>query len=168
MNIELFSKRYKVRKLNESDIPDIYELCIDNPLYYKYCPPPVTKESIAGDLKALPPGKTSEDKYYIGFYDNNVLIAVMDLIKSFPDDETVLIGLFMMNKSVQRRGIGSRIINDLSEYLAETGVKYIRLGWIEGNKEAEAFWHKNKFKETGVTKDTGRYMVVIAQRELRG
>lgn len=88
----------------------------------------MTKESIAGDLKALPPGKTSEDKYYIGFYDNNVLIAVMDLIKSFPDDETVLIGLFMMNKSVQRRGIGSRIINDLSEYLAETGVKYIRLG----------------------------------------
>lgn len=128
MNIELFSKRYKVWKLNESDIPDIYELCIDNPLYYKYCPLPVTKESIAGDLKALPPGKTSEDKYYIGFYDNNVLIAVMDLIKSFPDDETVLIGLFMMNKSVQRRGIGSRIINDLSEYLAETGVKYIRLG----------------------------------------
>ena len=31
-------------------------------------------------MRILPPGKSIEDKYYIGFYQEGKLIAVMDLI----------------------------------------------------------------------------------------
>lgn len=49
MQIELLSGVYKVKRLEESDIPQIYDLCKNNSLYYQYCPPFVTHESLKED-----------------------------------------------------------------------------------------------------------------------
>lgn len=46
---------------------DILRLSESNPMFYEYCPPFVTRESILNDMKALPQGKTDAEKYYIGF-----------------------------------------------------------------------------------------------------
>ena len=46
------------------------------------------------------------------------------------------------------------------------GMKEIRLGWVDGNPQAEHFWHKNGFKETGATNVTEAYTVIVARREL--
>ena len=94
MNIQDLSKRYQVRELTENDIDDVFSLCVKNPQYYKYCPPAVSKESIQEDMKALPPNTTYKEKHYIGFYENKNLVAVMDLIERFPNDETAFIGFF--------------------------------------------------------------------------
>ena len=50
---------------NEEDIPEILALCEKNTLYYRYCPPFVSEQSIRDDMNALPPGKTVSDKYYV-------------------------------------------------------------------------------------------------------
>lgn len=68
MRISEISSQYQVRKLEEGDIDSVYELSVGNPLFYRYCPPYVTKESIREDMKALPPHMTYKDKYYIGFW----------------------------------------------------------------------------------------------------
>ena len=46
------------------------------------------------------------------------------------------------------------------------GMKEIRLCWVEGNPQAEHFWHKNGFKETGATKVTEVYTAIVARKEL--
>ena len=46
------------------------------------------------------------------------------------------------------------------------GYKEIRLGWVKGNPQAEHFWHKNGFTETGRTCDTEQYKVIVARRAL--
>ena len=142
LDITLLSDRYYVRRMTEDDISDIHALCSKNALYYRYCPPFVTEESIADDMKALPPNKEYSDKYYIGYYDAEKLIAVMDLILRFPDNATALIGFFMTEVSVQNSGIGSRIIDDLCSYLRKLGFSTVRLGWVKGNPQAEHFWKK--------------------------
>lgn len=96
MDLNLISSKYNVRKILTTDVPDVYALCQSNPVYYKYCPPPVSKEHIMENLTALPKGKTCEDKYYIGFYLDNCLVAVMDLILGYPNTETAFIGFFMV------------------------------------------------------------------------
>ena len=53
MNIKSFSNHYQVRKLTDNDLDVIYQLCIKNTLYYQYCPPLVTIESIKEDMKNL-------------------------------------------------------------------------------------------------------------------
>lgn len=145
MNIENFSKDYKTRKLTKSDTDIIYDLLKKNIIYYKYAPPFVTKESIIEDLYVLPPNKTIEDKYYIGYFDEDKLIAVMDLIDHYKTYEEVYIGFFMTDVSVQKNGIGSKIIDNLSKYLKSNNYKSIELAYIFQNKQAEHFWKKNNF-----------------------
>lgn len=103
MNVSLFSSQYLVRYLSEIDIKAIYDLCHNNSLYYQYCPPFVTEQSIVDDMKALPPNKEAADKHYVGFYNVDQLIAVMDLIMAYPDEKTVFIGFFMTDISSEFR-----------------------------------------------------------------
>lgn len=114
LNVNEFSKHYQVKKLNNKDVDDIYNLCLSNPLYYEYCPPMVSKESVLEDLVALPQGVTLNEKYYVGFYENGKMVAVMDLIDGYPKEKIAFIGFFMTDASVHNTGVGSAIFSDVS------------------------------------------------------
>ncbi|MCM1155093.1 MAG: GNAT family N-acetyltransferase [Roseburia sp.] len=165
MEIHKLSTAYKVSVLSESDIPTILSLCQKNPQYYRYCPPAVSDESIRNDMQALPEGKPAADKYYLGFWNDTRLIAVMDLIMAYPDKETAFIGFFMMNMDMQGKGIGSKIIEEACDYLKEQ-FSFIRLGVVEGNKQAEHFWRKNGFVPTGQITQTKEYRIVGMKKAL--
>ena len=165
-DIKEFSGEYEIRRMTEEDIPAMLALCSGNPQYYRYCPPFATKETLAEDLKALPPRKEPRDKYYVGYYNGEgKLIALLDLIDGFPNEDTAFIGFFMMDLSLQGEGLGSRIIAELLEYLTGAGIKAVRLGWVQGNPQAEHFWKKNGFEETGVLAKQERYTIVVAERK---
>ena len=164
--VEKLSVCYFVRELTTADIPRILTLCSKNEQYYQYCPPQATEQSIVADMEALPPGKEKQDKYYVGFFDGERLIAVLDLILAYPDPETAFIGFFMVEKTMQGAGVGSKIVDEICEYLSRNGFSSVRLGWAKGNPQAEQFWRKNGFRETGVTYIGDDYTVIIAQRDI--
>lgn len=166
MDVQAFSKRYKVRCLNETDVSYVFHLCQRNPQYYKHCPPFVTEGSIIQSMQALPPRKTIEDKYYVGFFEGSALIAVMDYIHQCPDKHTGFIGFFMLDPSIQGKGIGSLIIDEFCEFLAKEKMSAVRIGWVKENRQAEHFWHKNHFKKTGQTYETELYTVTLGERTL--
>ena len=70
MDITTLSNKYQVSQLQKNDLEEIYQLCKSNTLFYKYHPPFATKETILKDMTLLPVGKSYEDKFYIGFWDN--------------------------------------------------------------------------------------------------
>ncbi|WP_334137339.1 GNAT family N-acetyltransferase [Eubacteriales bacterium mix99] len=166
MEIELLSTKYRVKRMEEADIPEVYMLCKNNPLYYQYCPPFVTICSLKKDLTSLPKGKALKDKYYLGFYKGELLIAVMDLISGYPDAKTAFIGFFMMNQQVQGKGIGTAIITEACKYLKESGFSSVKLGYMKGNPQSESFWIKNHFQKTGVEAQTESHVIVVMQRHL--
>lgn len=158
INEKLLSKKYEVRFIKNTDIDDVYHLCIENNLYYKYHPPVVTHKTIEEDITILPPNKTLNDKYFVGFWDNNKLIAIMDLILDYPKEKVAFIGLFMSDVKVQRRGIGSDIIGEITSYLKSCGYNKIRLGVDKGNSQSFNFWNKNNFEVD--TSYNGEYIVM--------
>lgn len=164
--IQKLSKQYNVRRLTEADVGEIYALSVENPMFYHYCPPDVTRESILDDMKALPPRTTYEDKYYTGYFDGEKLVAVMDLILGYPNEETAFVGLFMMEKGSQGKGIGSAIVEECFSLLKSIGYRFIRLGFAKGNPQSEAFWRKNGFVRTGAEVDNGNYTMVVMEREI--
>ena len=166
MNICKISSKYEVRKLGKADIDDIYELSIGNPLYYQYCPPNVSKNSILEDMQALPPKKTYDDKYYIGFWEGNKLVALMDLILNYPNNHTAFIGLFMLAKAAQGHGVGSDIISDFCQYIKDQGYSFVRLGYAKGNPQSKAFWAKNGFEETGIECVNPNCKIIVLQKSL--
>lgn len=145
IDVAELSDKYSVRKLDKADLEHIYELSARNKIYYKYHPPFVTRESILEDMTALPPGKHSCDKYYVGFFEKEVLIAVMDLISDYPETDCGFIGLFMMDDRFQNKGIGSDIIHYVLKYLKLSKFKKVRFGVDKGNSQSYSFWRKNGF-----------------------
>lgn len=149
IEIEDMSTEFEVRILEKSDVDIVYDLSIKNSIYYQYHPPMVTRGSILEDMDALPPGKTLNDKYYIGFFKRDKLIAVMDLIMDYPKKNTAFIGLFMMDVNYQNKGIGSKVIGEVSSYLKSENYEKIRLGVDKGNPQSYSFWNKNGFVTVG-------------------
>lgn len=165
MNIAMFSKEYAVRRLTESDIESIYKLCKGNTLFYQYCEAEPTREQILRDLHITPSGVSEDRKYYIGFYQNNGLIAVMDLIDGFPTENIGFIGFFMVSATIQGHGIGSRIVADVADYLKETGKISIQLGIDKGNPQSTSFWKKNGFQTIKeVNRDGG--IILLSEKTL--
>lgn len=149
LEINSLSKRFHVRKLDRNDVEMIYDMSCKNHIFYQYHPPFVTKESILEDMEALPPGKNYDDKFYVGFFEKENLVAIMDLILDYPENEIAFIGLFMTNTQYQNKGIGSEIISDAAAHLKLSGYKKIRLGVDKGNPQSYSFWSKNSFKTIG-------------------
>ena len=149
MNFSRHSEGYMISKLKEKDLESILRLCCNNKIFYQFHPPLPTKESIIEDMEALPPGKTYEDKFYIGFWQEENLTAVMDLILGYPSEDVAFIGFFMVDISVQGHGVGSGIISDILKDLKLRGYQEVQLGIDRGNPQSEAFWTKNGFVKTG-------------------
>jgi D-alanyl-D-alanine dipeptidase/GNAT superfamily N-acetyltransferase len=165
IEIQKLSTVYTIRRMNDSDADEILHLCLENTQYYEYCGKQPSKELILSDLHITPPGTGESDKYYIGFFDAETLIAVMDLIDGYQEKETAFIGFFMMKKDRQGRNAGSAIINETAEYLRRTGKKKIMLGIDQENPQSRHFWKKNGFQVIREAK-RGEGIILVAAKEL--
>lgn len=135
---------YRIVRIQEEHYQDIYQLQYNNVLYFEYTKEyPPKYEDIIAEVVELPPHTTMSQKYYIGFYLEDTLIAVMDYIDGYPNNNTYWIGLFILDINYQRLGIGTKII---SKFI-ELSNKNIQLGCLSNNKEGLAFWRKFGFKE---------------------
>lgn len=166
MEMQYLSSQYTVRDLLPADVDMIYDVLKNNTIFYKYHPPMVTAESILEDMEALPPNKGYEDKHYIGFFQKNTLVAVMDLIEHYPQHGTALLGFFVMNASWQGQGIGTAIISDSLAYLEQLGFRKVRLGIDKGNPQSKAFWLKNGFAFTGEEYESDGSTILVMERSL--
>jgi len=135
-------------------------------LFYQYMRPDPTVENLAADLTALPPRRTLADKHFFGWFEGERLVAMMDLIWRHPKPDMAFIGWFILDDTVQGRGLGRRLVGDVLGLLKSQGVNEVRLGRIEGNPQSEHFWHVCGFAENGLGYDTDDYHVVVMAKQL--
>ena len=165
IDISILSKDYRVRRLDDSDADDILRFCRENDQYYRYCEAEPTREQILRDLHITPPGIHPTDKYYLGFYKGEELIAVMDLVDGYPKKEIGFIGFFMMNKALQGKQIGTAIIRELAAYWKAAGKRAIRLAIDKGNPQSTHFWEKNGFLVIREVERNG-WTLLVAEKTL--
>ena len=137
-----------------------------NPDYFKYCPPKPSIKTIEEDMNSLPPNMTMKNKYYLGFYDSDELIGIIDLIIGYPNKEAAFIGLFMLDAKFQNKHIGKNLITDITNFFSQNGFKELRLGYALGNNKAKAFWEANGFCPTGIVAHNGGYDVIVMSKKL--
>lgn len=160
---------YTIVNISENEYQDLFELQQTNPYYFmtEQDHPITLEESIAG-VKDLPPNTTYEQKYYIGFYREHKLEAIMDYIEGFPNPGIVWIGLFMIHGTKSRTGIGSHIIHAFIEVLRLNQVEKLQLGCIVENEKALPFWVAMGLHEIrrAVSKAEGRkdWDVIVMER----
>ena len=118
-----------------------------NQKYYEYTNDAPTVESSTEIISRIPDGAGCDDKHFVGFYDKDRLISVLDLITGYPEKNDAFIGWFMVDGHLQRQGIGSQIFADVRAAMAGQGYDYLSLSCEKENKEAIAFWQAQGFKE---------------------
>lgn len=165
MDITRLSRRYAVRALGEGDAEAVFRFCKGNEQYYRYCAAEPTLEQVRRDMTLLPEGVEPPQKHYVGFFDGDGMVAVMDFIEAYPDDESVYIGFFMVNSGLQGRGVGSAIIDGAVECFRSTGVRRLRLAIASDNPQANHFWRKNGFQVVR-SADMGGWTALVADRRL--
>lgn len=142
---------FAARALTAADLDALYALCQSQPDYYRHLGEPLTRDKLTRSLATLPPDARRENKHFIGFWQQGSLKAALEIIFAYPDKETVLLGLLMVDKSAQGAGIGTAIAQKLAAVAAELGYREIILSYAEGNAQSRAFWLKNGYQETGET-----------------
>ena len=85
MELNILTNLYNVKKLSDGDCDDILKLYNSNPQYFEYCPPKPSIDTVKDDLSALPNNVAKQDKHFLGFYDGNELIGIIDLTKTLQE-----------------------------------------------------------------------------------
>ena len=165
INVPELSKKYEVRKMGDSDAESILNLCSGNALFYQYCEAKPTIEQVLNDLHITPPDIAMSDKYYVGFYEDKTLVAVMDLIDGYPNADTAYIGFFMMHSAYQGNQIGTAIISEVIAYLRSIGKTAVRLAIDKGNPQSTHFWKKNGFEMISEA-DVNGWTKLVAEKSL--
>ena len=165
IDISMLSNQYIIRRLNDSDTDDILDFCQKNTMYYQYCGAEISKDQVLNDLHITPPGVDIADKYYVGFFNGEEMVAVLDLIDGYPEPAIGYIGFFMMNAALQGKQIGSAIIQDVCSYLKQIGKTAIRLGIAKDNPQANHFWKKNSFTVSKEVEHDG-WTIHVAEKKL--
>ena len=155
LDITALSPAYAVRHLTPEDADAVLALARGNELFYRYHPPLPDREGILSDMAALPPGKGPEDKYFLGFFRDERLIAVMDLILGYPEADSAWMGWLILSPACQGRGAGSGILRDVEAALRAAGFRTLRLAVDRGNPQSWAFWHKNGYTRYGPERPNG-------------
>ena len=166
LNIYSLTSKYEIRKLTESDTDIVLELYQNNEKYFSYFGDIPTRDTVNEDMYALPPNINKDNKYYFGLFDEDELMCVVDMIDGYPENETIYIGLFMLDKSLQHKGIGTTIISDFIVDLRKQGFKCIKLAYINDSDEASNFWHKIGFIKSGKVNTLKNVNITELERKL--
>lgn len=139
---------YIIREMNEKDeaaIQDLCERCFEfNILTEGQMPGEKAGYEILNDL---PPGKELKDKKVLGVYDEDLLVAVVEMVKDYKVPGEWIIGLFMIDPVRRGNNLGSAIHNYIREFVALNGGSLLRIGVIEKNAKGLNFWKKLGYRE---------------------
>lgn len=101
---------------------------------------------------------------------DNELILIIDFIVDFPEEGVLWIGLFMLNTSYKRKGIGMEILGAFFNVSKLTGYQHVQLGVYDDNFPAVAFWERNgfaEFRQTQINNDKGSTTnILVMKKEL--
>ncbi|WP_334330235.1 GNAT family N-acetyltransferase [Companilactobacillus sp. HBUAS59699] len=164
LNINDLSSSYQVKRLTPRDVDHALHLVQGNSNFFSYCPPAPTRHSVLEDMKVVPANKTADDKYYLGYYADDELVAIIDFIIGYPAESDAWIGFFMVDTKSQKRGIGSKILDELSAVLSKAGLKRIEVAYPKGNDQSKQFLLKNSFVSMKREVPVPGYTMVIMEK----
>ena len=127
----------------EEDITLAYQLYRSNAEYFQLVSGKApARQDVLDDKSACPLDVNPAQKKY-GMYlagESGDPVAVVDVLEGFPDPETYYIGLFLIDGSRHRTGLGRALYEQLEADARMGGFQRMRLGVVDTNHKARAFW----------------------------
>jgi ribosomal protein S18 acetylase RimI-like enzyme len=146
----------ELRAVEPDDVDAVQELIESDPGYTERITGYPPGSSDAQSLLMMRPESIPEDaKLVLGAWENDELVAVVDLLRGYPNESTAFIGLLEVHGKHQRRGLGAAAYGLVEQYVAGTWpeVEKLRLAVVDTNADTAAkFWVAMGFRQTGEAK----------------
>lgn len=165
MKISCFEINSKGQKKEIEAALSIYK---SNPEYFSLMGnEEVSIQSIYKDFAKLPKAIKCSLKLYGLIYIDDEPIAVIDYLIGYPDKESAFLGFLIIDIKKQKKGYGKAIYNYIEEIFIKEEIKKIKLGVLEKNENALAFWKSLGFKHTEDSKNQDGYLVKVFEKSLQ-
>jgi len=141
-----------ITKANCEQVMDVYNSNQDFFMLTEGKPP--TLSGCLANIDAMPPGFDPQNKHCIGFWENKKCTAILDFLVGYPNQDSLYIGLLLVDSSLHGKGVGGRIIKSLLDTAKCHGLKTARVAVCMANTKGATFWSKLGFTKTGESKAT--------------
>ncbi|MFI5691943.1 GNAT family N-acetyltransferase [Kribbella sp. NPDC051586] len=142
-----------LRAIAPGDVDALQELVESDPGYTEritgYPPGASDAQSL---LMMRPEGLPEESKVVLGAFAADRLVAVVDVLRGFPNDHTAFIGLLEVHAKYQGLGCGGTTYGLVERYVGSTWreIRTLRLAVVDTNAQvATGFWERQGFEPTG-------------------
>ena len=135
-------------ELQADDMPALQRFFEANPLYFKIVNGSPAAASEALDvLKETPPAEWGfTKKWLLGFMDqSDNIVAMADVVSDLLAQGVWHIGLFIMATARHGSGDAQAVYAALESWAKQNGARWLRLGVVQGNVQAERFWARVGF-----------------------
>lgn len=144
---------YRIVPINEINIEEVFMLMRTNTYFYSRTQlHELTLEECIDDIASFPPNINLQQKFYVGIYLGDCLIALLDFIEGFPSDNIVYIGFFMLNIDMHGKGAGKYLIETFIQSAKINEFEEIKLACYEANEIGYLFWTKMGFTTEKIPK----------------
>lgn len=108
---------------------------------------PASAEDVDDFFYGKPTGKEEAEKWVFGFYVGPDMPGCADVIRAYPTDDCIWIGLLLFSDRHQGQGYGKAALALLDTMAREWGFRRAQLAVVSTNPRALAFWQREGFTE---------------------
>lgn len=139
-----------IAKVTLDDAPalqDLLERCSEFWQLVEGEPPPA--DAAVKELTTFAPGKTADDTFPFGVFEDGRLIAFAHLTRDYPKPSEWWIATLLLDPPQRGRGLGARIHDQIVEWVTAQGGTALWLAVQTMNERAEKFWLRQGYVDRG-------------------
>ena len=157
-----------MQRTSESDLGALQQVLLATPAYSLLIEGKLPSPDAALNLVSeLPPGKTLEDKFVLGFFMGTELAGCADVIRGYPTSDVAFLGLLLFAEPFQGKRLGAAALVHVESFSRTLECEVLRIAVIAHNKRARKFWEREGFVEL-YRKPSSQYAgeAIVMQRAL--
>lgn len=113
---------------------------------------PHGREKVVDFFSASPPGCDPLRSFRLGIFQDEVLAGVAELAFGFPAEGDAYLGEMILGRQARGRGLGRQFLIRVEDLARQRGARRLYLGVLEENPRGLAFWIREGFSQTGVSR----------------
>ena len=146
--------------LPESDLPAVALFLQEAADYYILADGEAPGPTAARDyFTTCPPGCDPLQSHRLGLFREGRLAGLAELSFGFPAPGDAYLGLMILAPWLRGQGHGARLLSHIEVLARAAGAPTLYLAVLEANPRGRAFWEREGFRATGITRQDDRNLI---------
>jgi GNAT superfamily N-acetyltransferase len=143
----------QVRRLDPAEAPRVARFYREAPEYWLLAEGAVDPDRQAEEFFTdAPPGCDPAKSHRLGLFLNDRLSGVGEVSYGFPEPADAYLGLMLLGPWAQGMGHGKTFLAHAEALARSRGAPRLYLAVLEANPRGRAFWLREGFRETGLSR----------------